>query len=129
MRKLATLLLGAIVAVGCMSSVGCKKQTTPLPANAVDRVDATANSILQPAHAFAARISAAVQSTDPNVHIALTPVQLQVLNDLNKALNIADPLEQAYHNNPTSVTASQLQAATAAVTQKLSAAQAQITVK
>jgi hypothetical protein len=95
---------------------------------AVDQIDADANSILQPAHAFAAALTKAVLSTDPQVHIELTPTQKSVLVALNKALNFADPLEQAYHALPTSNTASQLQAAAAKVYTAFSAAQAAIPV-
>jgi hypothetical protein len=107
---------------------GCKTVQAPLPAMAVDQVDADANSILQPAHAFAARLTAAVQSTDPQVRIELTASQKSILIALNQALNVADPLEQAYHAQPTSNAASQLQAAAANVYTKFSAAQSAIPV-
>jgi hypothetical protein len=121
----------AVVASLCILPVmvGCAKQVNaPLPAMAVDQVDADANTILQPAHAFAARLTAAVLSTDPQVHIELTASQKSVLMALNKALNIADPLEQAYHAQPTSTAASQLQAATTKVSTAFTAAQAAIPV-
>lgn len=118
-----------LTAVACLCLVtGCKTVNAPLPALAVDQIDAEANTILQPAHAFAARLSAAVQSTDPQVHIELTSSQKSILVALNKALNIADPLEQAYHNQPTSNAASQLQAATAKVQTAFSVAQTAIPV-
>lgn len=107
---------------------GCKPVSAPLPPMAVDQIDATTNSILQPAHAFAAAISAAVQSTDPQVHISLTQTQLNLLIGLNKALNIADPLEQAYHAKPNLTSAAQLQSATATVSNAFSAAQTAIPV-
>lgn len=109
-----------------MALTGCKTVTAPLPAQAVDQIDATANTILQPAHAFAADISASVLSTDPQKHIDLTATQTSVLVKLNQALNIADPLEQAYHANPTSATSAQLQSADQQVSTALSAAQTAI---
>jgi hypothetical protein len=121
----------AIVASLCILPVmvGCAKQVNaPLPAMAVDQVDADVNSILQPAHAFAAALTKAVQSTDPQVHIELTAAQKSVLVALNKALNIADPLEQAYHAQPTSTAATQLQTAAAQVSSAFTAAQAAIPV-
>lgn len=121
----------ALVVVLCFLPMmqGCAKQVNaPLPAMAVDQVDATVNSILQPAHAFAARLSAAVLSTDPQVHIELTPVQKSILVKLNQALNVADPLEQAYHAQPTSISAAQLQTAAAQVSTAFSAAQTAIPV-
>lgn len=116
-----------VVAALCLMT-GCKTVQAPLPAMAADQVDADANTILQPAHAFASRLSAAVLSTDPQVHIELTPAQKTVLLTLNKALNVADPLEQAYHTQPTSNAASQLQAATAKVYTAFTAAQTAIPV-
>jgi hypothetical protein len=108
---------------------GCAHQVNaPLPALAVDQIDATVNSILQPAHAFAADLSAAVLSTDPQVHIELSPAQKAILVKLNQALNVADPLEQAYHAQPTSITATQLQNAASQVSTAFSAAQAAIPV-
>lgn len=105
---------------------GCRAVNAPLPTGAVDQVDASTNSILQAAHAFASDLTQAVLSIDPQVHIELTTPQKQLLVNLNKALNIADSLEIAYHKNATSTTASALQAATAKVQMALSAAQAVI---
>src|ERR1700751_1501904 len=95
--KLLAPLLLLLALTGCMKQV-----SAPLPSMVVDSVDAMVNSILQPAHAFAADLTAAVQSTDPQVHIELTATQKALLIKLNQALNIADPLEQAYHAQPTS---------------------------
>jgi len=117
-RYLVVATLGLALLGGCAKHVNA-----PLPAGAVDSIDASTNSILQAAHAFAARITAAVQSTDPNVHIDLTASQKSVLVNLNKALNIADGLEKSYHQNATSVTANALNAAVANVTAALTAAQ------
>ena len=111
-----------------LPAAGCKIVNAPLPALAADQIDATTNSILQPAHAFAAAISAAVQSTDPQVHINLSPAQMSLLVKLNKTLNIADPLEQAYHAQQTSAPAAQLQTATSQVSTAFSAAQSAIPV-
>jgi hypothetical protein len=121
----------ALVASLCILPVmaGCAKQVNaPLPALAVDQIDATVNSILQPAHAFAASLTKAVQSTDPQVHIELTASQKAILVALNQALNFADPLEQAYHKFPTSTSAAQLQTAAGQVSTAFSAAQAAIPV-
>lgn len=123
MKKYLAPLLLAVALTGC-----AKQVNAPLPALAVDQIDATVNSILQPAHAFAADLSAAVLSTDPQVHIELTAAQKNILIQLNKALNVADPLEQAYHALPTSITATQLQNAAAQVSTAFSAAQVAIPV-
>lgn len=121
------LIFSITTAVGFLG--GCNKTPAPLPALAADATDAHANEVLQPAHAFAARITAAVQSTDPQVHIELTAQQKSILVNLNKALNVADGLEQAYHANATPAAATQLNAATAKVQTALSSAQTIITVK
>ena len=115
-----------VLAAAMMATVGCKTVTAKLPVGAVDTVDATANEILQPAHAFALTITNAVLSTDPNVHIELTAAQKAILVDLNKSINIADTLEIAYHAHPTAANATVLQAATATVQTNLSAAQVAI---
>ena len=116
MRK---ILFPFIVVSMLAFTVGCATKAN-LPTGAVDSVDANANEILQPAHAFAAALTAAVQSTDPNVHITLTATQLTALEDLNKALNFADPLEQAYHALPNAANANALKAASATVSTDLS---------
>lgn len=118
MKRLALLLVLTLSPL-----VGCRQVNAPLPAGAINQVDATTNSLLQTAHAFAARVSSAVQSTDPNIHIELSMTQRSLLNGLNKSLNIADPLEQAYHASPTPATEASLQAATNDVKAKLAAAQ------
>jgi hypothetical protein len=108
-------VLFSLFAISLLSLLaGCATQAT-LPTGAVDSVDANANEILQPAHAFAVTITAAVQSTDPNVHIELSPAQKTALIDLNKALNLADALEIAYHGTPTAANANALKAAAANV--------------
>ncbi len=112
--------LASLVLIATIAFVGCGHLVTastppPLPAGAVNQIDADANSLLQAAHAFASRITSAVQSTDPSVHIELTDVQKNLLIQLNIALNTADPLEQAYHNAPTVANQVALQNATPAV--------------
>lgn len=119
----------AIALLSLTLIVGCKLNTGPLPAGAVDSIDATANEILQPAHAFALTISTAVLSTDPNVHVELTPAQKNVLLILNKSLNVADKLEIAYHSQPNPANANALQSASLTVQQNLASAQSIITVK
>lgn len=121
---LAPMLLGFGLTVAID---GCKTANTPLPAGAADSVDANANEILQPAHAFALTLSNAVLSTDPNVHIELTAAQKNVLIVLNKSLNIADALEIAYHGAPTPANANALQSASKTVEQNLASAQSIIT--
>jgi len=108
---------------------GCAvKANAPLPAGAVDAVDANANLILQPAHAFALDVSTAILSADPAQHIELTAAQKNVVLDLNKALNIADKAEIAYHASATPDGAALLKSSVAAVQTALVAAQAAITV-
>jgi len=120
------LLCSVLFLAGCVHS---GQIATPLPAGAINQLDATTNSLLQTAHAFAARISSAVQSTDSNIHIELSATQKGLLNALNRSLNIADPLEQAYHASGTPSSASALQAAANDVQSKLTAAQNGIGVK
>lgn len=116
------------LALAAVLMAGCKAVNAPLPAGAVDAIDANANEILQPAHAFAQTITAAVQSTDPNVHIELTAAQKGILIALNKSLNVADTLEIAYHANPVAANAGALTSAFQTVQTNLVSAQSTITV-
>lgn len=94
-------LLAVVLSVTLSASLafvlGCKtvKAGTPaaLPALAVDQTDATANEVLQAAHGFAASVSADVIAGK----LVLTDSQKQGLVTLNKALNVADAAEIAYH--------------------------------
>jgi hypothetical protein len=119
---LVLVLTGMLTLTGCLHQVVTSTPAAALPAGAVDKVDADVNTILQPAHAFAADITAAVLSTDPQVHIELTAAQKTVLAKLNQVLNIADPLEQAYHALPTAASAAQLKSAAADVSTAFTAA-------
>lgn len=113
----------------CLILTACNVKPGPLPGGAVDSVDANANEILQPAHAFALTLSNAVLSTDPNVHIELTAAQKSVLVTLNKSLNVADALEIAYHKTPSPANANAVVSASQTVQQNLASAQSIITVK
>lgn len=118
------LIISVLFLSGCVHQVNA-----PLPSGAINQLDATTNSLLQTAHAFAARVSSAVQSTDPNIHIELSATQKGLLNALNRSLNIADPLEQAYHASGAPSSASALQSAANDVKSKLTAAQSGIGVQ
>ncbi len=117
-----SLVLAVLLSVTAVVS-GCRAVNAPLPAGAPNAVDATANETLQSAHAFAADITAAIQSTDPNVHITLTPAQITAVNNLNKALNIADALLISYHQSQSPTVATQLNAAVGNVQTSLASAQ------
>lgn len=120
-------LLIAILAIGAFSVSGCARQVNaPLPAGAINTFDADTNSVLQAAHAFASEMTARVLSTDPSVHIELTSAQKSILVNLNQALNIADPLEIAYHSAPTAANQAALQGAMPAVKSSFTNAQAAI---
>ena len=125
-KRLIALIGGAVLAV---SLSGCAHQVNaPLPANAVNAFDADANSVLQTAYGFVTPLNAAVQSTDPTVHIELTATQKDLLNKLNMSLNIAIPLEQAYHRVPTTANQQALQSALPSVKTALANAQAAVPV-
>ena len=78
---------------GCVHRVATAKAPAPLPAGAVDLLDATSNEVLQAAYAFASRISADTLSGK----LKLTPAQRTAMARLNTTLNIADGFEQTYH--------------------------------
>lgn len=114
MRKIRTSI--ALIIVLCLA--GCHiAAPTPAtaPTGAVDSIDAAANLTLQPAHAFALSVTTSVQSGK----LQLTQAQLNALNALNGALNVADAAEIAYHNAGGG-NASTLNATVAAVNSALS---------
>jgi len=114
MRKLPLCFLLFLLA-----SCHATSPTPPLaPTGAVNSTDAAANLALQPAHAFAASLSASVQSGK----LQLTQAQLNTLNALNAALNTADAAEIAYHDAGGG-DASTLNAAVVAVTTAFTNAQ------
>ena len=98
---------------------GCKVVQQPLPANAVNAVDAGLNANLQAAHAFIAQYQLDVLSS---VH-APAPGEIAVMNKVTHALNTADALYQAYHKtlltNPMAGEPAELAAAVTAVTTNL----------
>lgn len=129
MKKYFAVILLAVASIGIVS--GCKTAGTnpaAIAPGARDQVDSDANEALQPAYAFAKRITSAVQSTDPAVHIELTAAQKNVLNELNKSINIAAALLQAYHATPDPASVANLKTATQKVNQDLGSAQTIITV-
>jgi hypothetical protein len=97
MKKLAILF--TIATVVCLAA--CQKQVTvPVPANALSSTDAYINDVLQSGHA------AAVQyENDVKGGFVPAPAFKAAMKGLVDALNIADPLYQAYHetlkSNPT----------------------------
>jgi len=114
MKKIAVLLLGAIVSVGSITTVGCRKQLAPLPTNAINSVDAQLNSILQAGHAAAVQYQG-----DVKAGFKPAPQFKAVMKTLIDALNIADPLYQSYHSalvaNPSAPVPSDLSNAVAKV--------------
>ena len=121
------LLLGMCLS---LSMVGCvhpgaatvpANATAPLPAGAVDQVDATANKDLQAAHAFLATVASDVQSGK----VTLSADQLRILDDADQAVNVASTAEKAYHNGGGG-DASVLNAALAAAMKAFTAVQSSI---
>jgi hypothetical protein len=98
---------------------GCKTVNAPLPAGAVNQVDATINESLQAAHAYVAQWQKDVAS---GAHVA-TATEKTVMTKVVTDLNIADPLYQQFHAalvaNPGAGEPADLAAALAAVTSDL----------
>lgn len=90
----ASLGLAGCVATGANATTPPNATAPALPAGAVDQADATAFKILRPAHDFAGSISTDIISGK----LKVTPDQQLAMQSLNKALNVADHAEQAYHN-------------------------------
>ena len=114
------MLIGLALA---LSVTGCKTTPAPLPAGAVNSVDAGLNENLQAAHAAVVQYQADVTA---GKHTP-TAAEKTVVNALIVALNTADPLYQSYHAalvaDPTAGEPQQLIDALAAVTANLSAVQ------
>lgn len=117
---MAALLLTSVM-------FGCAHQVTAAPApalppNAVNQTDFEANRTLQAAHAFA---EAATDSMRQNPDVITTNERAAFLA-LNRALNIADPLEQSYHNSGGRLNGDALAKAIAQVLAAFAAAQQSI---
>lgn len=85
LRKMILAL--PLLLVGCVHNV-----TAPLPAGAVNGVDAQINAILQAGHA------AVVQyNTDVSSGFVPSVAYKAIMTNLTTALNVADPLYQGYH--------------------------------
>jgi hypothetical protein len=114
------MLLGVALA---LSVAGCKTTPAPLPAGAINSVDAGLNENLQAAHAavvqYEADVTAGKHTPDAT--------EKAVVNKLIAALNVADPLYQSWHAalvaDPTAGEPQQLIDALAAVTANLNAVQ------
>lgn len=93
---------------------GCKPATTPLPTGAINTVDAQINAILQAAHAAEVQYSA-----DVTGGFVPTAAYAALMGQLKTALNTADPLYIAYHQqlttSPLTAEPAQLVTATANV--------------
>lgn len=87
------LLSLAVVLTGCTRPVTAAAPP-PLPIGAVDQVDAKANQTLQAVHAFLGSIANDVQSGK----LQLTQAQRTIIDDADRAANVADAAEIAYHN-------------------------------
>ena len=115
MRKLALLAIFLALPV-----FGCKTVTTPLPANAVNSLDAGINEVLQAGHAAAAKYQADVAAAT----FTPTPAFKSRMTTLIKALNVADPAYQAYHAalvaNPAAAEPAPLASAISTVSSSLS---------
>ncbi len=113
----AVFCIGIALALG----QGCKTAIAPLPANAINSVDAGINENLQAAHAFIVQYESDVAS---GKH-APTANEKAAVNKVIAALNVADPLYQSYHtalaSNPNTGEPAELAAAITAVTDNLSA--------
>lgn len=98
---------------------GCKAVNAPLPAGAVNNVDATINESLQAAHAYVAQWQTDVAS---GKHVP-TATEKTIVGQVVTDLNIADPLYQQFHTalaaNPAAGEPANLAAALAAVTSDL----------
>jgi len=103
-----------ITACALILMCGCKTASAPLPAGAVNGLDAQVNAILQAGHA-------AVVQYDADVKAGFSPVPAyaSIMSNLTTALNTADPLYQAYHaqlvSAPQTAEPAQLVTATAQV--------------
>jgi hypothetical protein len=88
----ALLILVLLPLAGCRHQI--KPPATPvLPAGAVDATDATANEVLQAAHAFASRVTVDALSGK----LKLTSREKQAVGQFNVGLNAADAVEIEYH--------------------------------
>lgn len=108
---------------------GCQKKTAPLPKNAVTSLDGTFNADLQAAHAAIVQYETDVKA---GVHKA-TPEEKAAVNVLIRAVNVAQPLEIAYHqallSNPALVPPAELNAAMSNVQTAATSLQSSLTGK
>lgn len=93
-QKLTLAATLALMLTICLFGCHVSAVAPPPPPGAVDSIDGNAYKVLAPIHAFAASVSASVHSGK----LQLTQTQLDSLNALNGALNVADAAEIAYHN-------------------------------
>ncbi len=114
------IVIAAVLALATLGMYGCKAANTPLPANAVNAVDAGINENLQAAHAAVAKYQ---QDVAAGLHTP-TPTEKLAVNALINTLNVADPMYQNYHAtlklNPAAGEPAELIAAVNAVTNNLS---------
>jgi hypothetical protein len=120
MKRIISITAVCLMAI-CL--FGCKAANTPLPAGAINAVDAQINANLQAAHAavvqYEADVAAGKHTPDAT--------EKAVVNKLIASLNFADPLYQNYHAqlaaNPAAGEPQQLADALTDVSQNLSAIQ------
>ena len=120
MKKLA--LLSVFLALPLLMG-GCKVVNAPLPAGAINAVDAGLNENLQAAHAGLVQYQSDVAK---GLHTP-TPAETVVVNKVIVSLNTADMLYQSFHTallaNPNAGEPADLTAAVTAVSTNLTALQ------
>lgn len=127
-RFLTLVLAPMLLGVGLTVAIdGCKSTTMPLPAGAVNsasgKIEAQFNADLQAAHAAVVQYETDVKA---GVHTP-TSSEKTAVNAVIDALNVADPLEQAFHTavqaNPNAATPAELQSAMTKVSTSMTALQ------
>lgn len=118
-NKIRVVLLCAFLGFGLGWAMGCKPASAPLPAGAINAVDAQTNADLQAAHAYVAQWEADVKAGK------YTPSSQEkaIFNNLVTGLNTADPLYQSWHtalaSQPNTGEPANLSAAVTAIEQNL----------
>jgi hypothetical protein len=113
------VLFSLILGLGLGFALGCKPASAPLPAGAINAVDAQTNADLQAAHAYVAQWQADVKAGK------YTPSaqEKSIFSSLVTGLNTADPLYQSWHTalatSPTTGEPAELSAAITAIEQNL----------
>ena len=120
MKRLTVLL-----ALAMLAPVGCK-QTTPAPPLApgyVNSTDQQLGEIVASAHSF----YVTVQNDISTGKYVPNPTEKTALNDFGVALNAAQTVYLAYHNNPTAANLQAAQTTVANLQNQMNTVQAQVT--